>query len=97
VALFSWGVNFGVEQLCVWQHPLRTVRPQHAEYPTYEVPAAWSGWPRGRLIAAEGFKLHSSEIGINRADLRFDAGGLSIKTGGLDGNEPDALLLSPLD
>jgi len=96
VALFHWAVNFGVEQLCVWPHPLAVVWPQHAESPSYEVPPTWPGWPHGRLVAADGFKLRASERGLNRVELRFEDGGICIETGGLDGDVVTSLRLSPL-
>ncbi len=97
VALFHWGVNDRVEQLCVWREPLRVMWPLHADRPAYELPRSWSGWPHGRLRSVEAFKLRPSEVGVNRAELHFDRGGLRIQTGGLDGDEVDSLLLSPLD
>ena len=97
VALFQCGVNFFVEQLCVWNRPLKEVFPRHAASPTYDLPSFWSGWPKGHVIAVDGFKLRASEVGLNRADLRFEHGGFRIQTGGLSGDEVDALLLSPLD
>ncbi len=96
-ALFHWTVNFGVEQLCVWKHPLTAVWPQQADSPTYELPTTWPGWPRGRLVGADGFKLRASELGLNRAELHFEKGGISIKTGGLGGDDVTSLLLSPLE
>ncbi len=33
VALFHWAVNFGVEQVCVWEQPLEVVWPVHADSP----------------------------------------------------------------
>lgn len=97
VALFHWGVNFGVEQVCIWRNPLKTVWPQHADSPIYELPRSWPGWPDGPMTSFEVFKLRPSEVGINRAELHFEKGGLRIKTGGLSGDEVDSLLLSPLD
>jgi hypothetical protein len=97
VALFHWGVNFRVEQLCVWRQPLTAIWPSHAESPAYDLPRSWPGWPRGRLRAVEAFKLRPSEVGIHRADLHFEHGGMCIKTGGLRGDEADSLVLSPLD
>ena len=97
VALFHWGVNDRVEQLCVWREPLRIMWPPHADRPTYELPRCWSGWPHGRLRSVNTFKLHPDEVGVNRAELHFDRCGLRIQTGGLDGDEVDSLLLSPLD
>ena len=97
VALFCWGVNFGVEQLCVWRSPLRSVWPVHADSPRYELTRSWPGWPQGRLRSVDAFKLRPSELGINRAELRFERGGMRIATGGLTGDEVDSLLLSPLD
>jgi hypothetical protein len=41
--------------------------------------------------------LRASELGLNRADLRFEEGGSCIKTEGLGGDEVTSLLLSPLD
>jgi hypothetical protein len=96
VALFHWGVNFAVEQLCIWRRPLRAVWPTHADSPTYDLPPSWPGWPAGRLRSVETFKLRPSEVGINRAELHFERRGLRIKTGGLRGDEVDSLLLSPL-
>jgi hypothetical protein len=97
VALFHWGVNFMVEQLCVWKHPLAVVWPQHAEAPSYDVPPTWPGWPQGRLVTADGFKLRPSERGLNRVELRFEDGGICIQTGGLGGDVVTSLLLSPLE
>ena len=97
VACFHWGVNNFVEQLCVWREPLRMIWPPHAGSPTYELPRSWPGWPDGRLRAVEALKLDPEAVGVNRAELRFDRGGLRIQTGGLDGDEVDSLLLSPLD
>jgi hypothetical protein len=97
IALFAWGVNFGVEQLCVWKRPLRDVWPAHAASPSYEVPRSWAGWPQGLLLEVDAFKLRVDEVGINRADLRFEHGGFCVRTGGLTGDEVDSLLLSPLD
>jgi hypothetical protein len=96
-ALFAWAVNFGIEQLCVWKHRLEVVWPRHANSPSYEVPTTWPGWPHGRLVATQAFKLRASELGLNRADLRFEEGGFRIKTGGLSGDDVTSLLLSPLD
>ena len=53
--------------------------------------------PAGRLRSTATFKRRPREIGINRAELHFDRGGLRIKTGGLSGGEVDSLLLSPPD
>ena len=86
-----------MEQLCVWREPLEIMWPPHAGRPTYELPRSWPGWPNGRVRAVEAFKLHPDEVGINRAELRFDRGGLRIQTGGLAGDEVDSLVLSPLD
>ncbi len=97
VALFAWGVNFGVEQLCVWHHALNVVWPAHADSPSYDLPTTWPGWPRGALRRAEVSKLRAEEVGINQAGLHFEEGGFRVKTGGLSGDEPDALLLSPID
>jgi hypothetical protein len=72
IALFAWGVNFGVEQLCVWKRPLRDVWPAHAASPSYDVPRSWAGWPQGLLQEVDAFKLRVEEVGINRADLRFE-------------------------
>lgn len=101
VALFHWAVNFGVEQICVWEQPLEAVWPQHADSPVYEVSQDWPGWPEGPLLAAEGFKLRPSEIGLNRIDLRFGRGGFRVQTAALSGDEividSTTLLLIPLD
>jgi hypothetical protein len=48
-------------------------------------------------VKVDAFKLRADEVGINRADLRFEQGGFCIRTGGLAGDEVDSLLLSPLD
>ena len=96
VALFCWGVNFGVEQLCVWNRSLKEVWPHHAASPVYDLQQSWPGWPKGILKSVKGFKLRESEVGLNRADLGFEHGGLRIMTGGLSGDEVDSLLLSPL-
>lgn len=96
IALFHWGVNFFVEQLCVWRQPLTTVWPVHADAPSFELSRTWPGWPRGRLTSVEAFKLRPSEVGVNRAELHFGRAGLRIRTGGLSGDEVDSLLLSPL-
>src|SRR3954451_19945808 len=69
LALFAWGVNFGVEQLCVWRRPLRAVWPAHASAPAFDLPRAWPGWPSGRLQSVQAFKLRPSEVGINCAQL----------------------------
>ena len=97
VALFHWGVNFRVEQLCVWRRPLTAVWPRHAEFPTYDLSRSWPGWPSGRIRSVEAFKLRPSEVGINRAEFHFERGGLRVEIGGLSGDEVDSLLLSPLD
>jgi hypothetical protein len=97
VALFTWGVNFGVEQLCVWERPLGDVWPVHAASPSYDVPQSWAGWPRGLLVGVDAFKLRPEEVGIYRADLRFQQRGIRLRTGGLTGDEVDSLLLSPID
>jgi hypothetical protein len=96
VALFHWAVNFGVEQLCVWPDPLDVVWPQQAHQPRYDMPATWPGWPHGQLVSAAGFKLRESERGLYRVDLCYEQGGLRIETGGLSGENPTSLLLSPL-
>jgi hypothetical protein len=96
VALFHWGVNFYVEQLCVWNRPLNDVLPHHAASPVYDLEPSWPGWPKGLLQSVEGFKLREGEVGLNRADVWFEHGGLRIMTGGLSGDEVDSLLLSPL-
>ena len=97
VALFHWAVNFRVEQLCVWRLPLEVVWPQHRAAPQYDLPSSWPGWPGGRIVAADGFKLRPSEAGLHRVDLRFEAGGIRIRTGGLSGDDATSLLLAPLD
>ena len=96
VALFAWGVNFGVEQLCVWHEPLHVVWPTHDEYPSYEIGPTWSGWPVGALRSVGVSKLRADEVGIKRADLHFENGAFRIETGGLDGDDPTELLLAPI-
>lgn len=100
LALFHWGVSFGVEQICVWLDPLRTIWPTHRDSPTYEVPKTWAGWPEGRLVEAEGSKLRPSEVGLNAVALRFERGGFRIETSALEGDmvvpDPTSLLLVPM-
>jgi hypothetical protein len=71
VALFGWGVNYGVEQLCVWNRPLEEVWPHHAASPGFDLQPSWEGWPTGALKVVEGFKLRESRS--DSIELIFDS------------------------
>jgi len=100
VVAFHWAVNFHVEQLCIWQKPLRAIYPSLVDVVTHEIPLSWPGWPTGHIVACDAYKLRPSERGLKGIDLMFERGVLRIETDDLVGDEivpsADSIVIYPL-